>query len=172
MSCADLTLIIIDECHHTQKGGVYNKIMMRYLKQKHKNIKLKKVQEPTVPLPQILGLTASPGVGLATKMDKAEEHILRVNTVLSFLSGAVLTKTLPHIELLFLTEFYHCLHFLKIRLHFKPLTPRDLFTFALLLTPAPVFVVLVIGAFSVRQAVFPCFKLPLHSRKPESLALL
>lgn len=85
MSCVDLTLIIIDECHHTHKGEVYNHIMMRYLKQKHKNIRLKKELKQTVPLPQILGLTASPGVGAATKMDKAEEHILRVNTVLSFL---------------------------------------------------------------------------------------
>lgn len=47
--------------------------------QKHKNLKLKKEQKPTTPLPQILGLTASPGVGSATKMAKAEEHILRVN---------------------------------------------------------------------------------------------
>lgn len=37
-----------------------------------------------MPLPQILGLTASPGVGSATKMAKAVEHILRVNPVLSF----------------------------------------------------------------------------------------
>lgn len=86
LSCPhiELTLIVIDECHHTQKGGVYNHIMMRYLKQKHKNKKLKKEQKTCVPLPQILGLTASPGVGGATKMDKAEEHILRVNTILSF----------------------------------------------------------------------------------------
>lgn len=75
---SDLTLIIIDECHHTQKGEVYNHIMMRYLKQKHKNIRLKKEQKEPVPLPQILGLTASPGVGGATKMEKAEEHILRI----------------------------------------------------------------------------------------------
>uniref|UniRef100_A0AAX7SPF4 RNA helicase n=1 Tax=Astatotilapia calliptera TaxID=8154 RepID=A0AAX7SPF4_ASTCA len=74
----DLTLIIIDECHHTQKGGVYNHIMMRYLKQKHKNKRLVKEQKEPVPLPQILGLTASPGVGGATKMEKAEEHILRI----------------------------------------------------------------------------------------------
>ncbi|KAM7380584.1 hypothetical protein PAMP_003871 [Pampus punctatissimus] len=74
----DLTLIVIDECHHTQKGGVYNHIMMRYLKQKHKNKRLQKEQKMPVPLPQILGLTASPGVGGATKMDKAEEHILRI----------------------------------------------------------------------------------------------
>ncbi|XP_017279885.1 interferon-induced helicase C domain-containing protein 1 [Kryptolebias marmoratus] len=75
---SDLTLIIIDECHHTQKGGVYNHIMMRYLKQKHKNIKLKKEQKDPVPLPQILGLTASPGVGGANTMGKAVEHIMRI----------------------------------------------------------------------------------------------
>ncbi|XP_047457845.1 interferon-induced helicase C domain-containing protein 1 isoform X2 [Mugil cephalus] len=75
---SDLTLIVIDECHHTQKGGVYNHIMMRYLKQKFKNEKLKKAQKACEPLPQILGLTASPGVGGATKMEKAEEHILRI----------------------------------------------------------------------------------------------
>uniref|UniRef100_A0A673CYX2 RNA helicase n=1 Tax=Sphaeramia orbicularis TaxID=375764 RepID=A0A673CYX2_9TELE len=75
---SDLTLIVIDECHHTQKGGVYNHIMMRFLKQKHKNSRLKKEEKEPVPLPQILGLTASPGVGGATKMEKAEEHILRI----------------------------------------------------------------------------------------------
>ncbi|XP_012729491.2 interferon-induced helicase C domain-containing protein 1 [Fundulus heteroclitus] len=75
---SDLTLIVIDECHHTQKGGVYNHIMMRYLKQKHKNLKLKKEQKETVQLPQILGLTASPGVGGANTLNKAEEHILRI----------------------------------------------------------------------------------------------
>ncbi|XP_022596472.1 interferon-induced helicase C domain-containing protein 1 isoform X1 [Seriola dumerili] len=78
VNLSDLTLIVIDECHHTQKGGVYNHIMMRYLKQKHKNTRLKKEQKQTVPLPQILGLTASPGVGGATKMDKAVDHILKI----------------------------------------------------------------------------------------------
>uniref|UniRef100_A0A8C9ZKY8 RNA helicase n=1 Tax=Sander lucioperca TaxID=283035 RepID=A0A8C9ZKY8_SANLU len=82
---SDLTLIVIDECHHTQKGEVYNHIMMRYLMQKHKNRRLKKEQKKPVPLPQILGLTASPGVGAATIMKKAEDHILRVTTFLSFL---------------------------------------------------------------------------------------
>ncbi|KAM3861963.1 interferon-induced helicase C domain-containing protein 1 [Diretmus argenteus] len=75
---SDLTLIVIDECHHTQKGEVYNHIMMRYLKQKHKNVRLKKEQKEQVAIPQLLGLTASPGVGGATKMEKAEEHILRI----------------------------------------------------------------------------------------------
>lgn len=80
----DLTLIVIDECHHTQKGGVYNHIMMRYLKQKHRNKQLTKLQKEPVPLPQILGLTASPGVGGATKIEKAEEHILRVNAYIYY----------------------------------------------------------------------------------------
>ncbi|KAK7938505.1 hypothetical protein WMY93_001831 [Mugilogobius chulae] len=75
---SELSLIVIDECHHTQKGGVYNHIMMRFLTQKHKNKKLEKEQKETTPLPQILGLTASPGVGGATKMSKTEEHILRI----------------------------------------------------------------------------------------------
>uniref|UniRef100_A0A8C2WT53 RNA helicase n=1 Tax=Cyclopterus lumpus TaxID=8103 RepID=A0A8C2WT53_CYCLU len=73
-----LTLIVIDECHHTQKGEVYNHIMMRYLMQKHKNKRLKKEQKEPMLLPQILGLTASPGVGGATKMVKVEDHILRI----------------------------------------------------------------------------------------------
>nr|XP_046259551.1 interferon-induced helicase C domain-containing protein 1 isoform X2 [Scatophagus argus] len=92
VNLSDLTLIVIDECHHTQKGGVYNHIMMRYLKQKHKNRRLKKEQKKTVPLPQILGLTASPGVGLATKMEKAEEHILRICANLD--ASRIMTRSL------------------------------------------------------------------------------
>ncbi|KAM3916569.1 interferon-induced helicase C domain-containing protein 1 isoform 2-T2 [Leptodactylus fuscus] len=75
---SDFSLLIIDECHHTQKGGVYNNIMIRYIRQKNKNKKLKKLHESEVPLPQILGLTASPGVGGAKNSKKAEEHILKI----------------------------------------------------------------------------------------------
>ncbi|NXR58993.1 IFIH1 protein, partial [Rhadina sibilatrix] len=75
---SDFSLIIIDECHHTQKEGVYNNIMRRYLKEKVKNRKLAKENKPVIPQPQILGLTASPGVGGATSYSKAEEHILKI----------------------------------------------------------------------------------------------
>uniref|UniRef100_A0A3P8TU17 RNA helicase n=1 Tax=Amphiprion percula TaxID=161767 RepID=A0A3P8TU17_AMPPE len=92
INLSDLTLIVIDECHHTQKGEVYNHIMMRYLKQKYKNIKLNKEQKKTVPLPQILGLTASPGVGKATKMKQAEEHILHICANLD--ASKIMTKSL------------------------------------------------------------------------------
>uniref|UniRef100_A0A8B9KCM4 RNA helicase n=1 Tax=Astyanax mexicanus TaxID=7994 RepID=A0A8B9KCM4_ASTMX len=74
---SQFTLMVIDECHHTQKGEAYNHIMIRYLSQKHKNNKLRKEQKPMMPLPQILGLTASPGVGGAKNQQKAEEHILK-----------------------------------------------------------------------------------------------
>uniref|UniRef100_A0A3P8VP92 RNA helicase n=1 Tax=Cynoglossus semilaevis TaxID=244447 RepID=A0A3P8VP92_CYNSE len=78
VNLSDLSLLVIDECHHTQKGDVYNSIMMRYLRKKHTNIRKKKEGKEPVPLPQILSLTASPGVGKATKTKQAEEYILQI----------------------------------------------------------------------------------------------
>ncbi|XP_061091079.1 interferon-induced helicase C domain-containing protein 1 isoform X2 [Conger conger] len=77
---SDFSLMVIDECHHTQKGEAYNHVMIRYLRQKLRNDKLRKVQEAEkpIPIPQILGLTASPGVGGAKNPQKAEEHILKI----------------------------------------------------------------------------------------------
>ncbi|XP_071323695.1 ATP-dependent RNA helicase DHX58 [Trachinotus anak] len=66
---SDITLLIIDECHHTNKESVYNKIMRCYLEKKLKEKR---------PLPQILGLTASPGTGGAKILEKAVEHVLQI----------------------------------------------------------------------------------------------
>ncbi|XP_063328317.1 ATP-dependent RNA helicase DHX58-like [Pelmatolapia mariae] len=66
---SDITLLIIDECHHTHKESVYNKVMRLYVEKKLKGEK---------PLPQILGLTASPGTGGAKTLDKAVEHVLEI----------------------------------------------------------------------------------------------
>lgn len=65
----DFTLLIIDECHHTHKEGVYNKIMARYVRKKIERVK---------GLPQILGLTASPGTGGAKSLDGAIAHVLEI----------------------------------------------------------------------------------------------
>ncbi|XP_025971571.2 ATP-dependent RNA helicase DHX58 [Dromaius novaehollandiae] len=65
----DFSLLVIDECHHTHKDAVYNKIMLNYLQHK-----LRGQQN----LPQILGLTASPGTGGATSFEGAVEHILQI----------------------------------------------------------------------------------------------
>uniref|UniRef100_S4RSA6 RNA helicase n=1 Tax=Petromyzon marinus TaxID=7757 RepID=S4RSA6_PETMA len=64
------TLLIIDECHHIQKEAVYNKIMYRYLEDKLKRQKKN--------LPQILRLTASPGVVGAKKQKQAVTHIFKI----------------------------------------------------------------------------------------------
>uniref|UniRef100_A0A3Q2PDH9 RNA helicase n=1 Tax=Fundulus heteroclitus TaxID=8078 RepID=A0A3Q2PDH9_FUNHE len=66
---SDITLLIIDECHHTHKESVYNKIMRCYIAQKLKG------QQP---IPQILGLTASPGTGGAKILDDAVMHVLEI----------------------------------------------------------------------------------------------
>lgn len=63
---------MIDECHHTHKDAVYNKIMLRYLQRKLSGER---------DLPQVLGLTASPGTGGATSFKEAVEHILQVHPV-------------------------------------------------------------------------------------------
>uniref|UniRef100_A0A673FY84 RNA helicase n=1 Tax=Sinocyclocheilus rhinocerous TaxID=307959 RepID=A0A673FY84_9TELE len=89
---SQFTLMVIDECHHTKKGGVYNHIMIRYLKQKHQNQLLKKQEKSPVPLPQILGLTASPGVGGAMSQQMAEEHILQVISTLAFGNMWIISK--------------------------------------------------------------------------------
>ncbi|NXA17379.1 DHX58 helicase, partial [Ibidorhyncha struthersii] len=65
----DFSLLVIDECHHTHKEAVYNKIMLNYLQRK-----LSGQQD----LPQVLGLTASPGTGGATSFEGAVEHILQI----------------------------------------------------------------------------------------------
>ncbi|KAM6238635.1 ATP-dependent RNA helicase DHX58 [Porphyrio hochstetteri] len=65
----DFSLLVIDECHHTHKEAVYNKIMMNYLQRK-----LSGQQD----LPQVLGLTASPGTGGATSFKGAVDHILQI----------------------------------------------------------------------------------------------
>lgn len=66
------SLLVVDECHHTHKDTVYNVILSQYLQHK---------LEGTRPLPQVLGLTASPGTGRATKLDGAIDHILQVSLV-------------------------------------------------------------------------------------------
>uniref|UniRef100_A0A8C2ZUN7 RNA helicase n=1 Tax=Cyclopterus lumpus TaxID=8103 RepID=A0A8C2ZUN7_CYCLU len=79
---SDITLLIIDECHGTNKDSVYNKVMACYMEKK-----LKK----DLPLPQILGLTASPGSGGAKNLQKAVNHVLEICANLD--SAIVSTKT-------------------------------------------------------------------------------
>ncbi|XP_035673073.1 antiviral innate immune response receptor RIG-I-like [Branchiostoma floridae] len=62
------SMLIFDECHHCQKNDPYNAIMTRYINQK--------VEQSSARLPQIIGLTASLGVGKSKSQKEAVEHIL------------------------------------------------------------------------------------------------
>ncbi|CAH1788621.1 unnamed protein product [Owenia fusiformis] len=59
LKITDLDFIIIDECHHTTKGHPYNVIMQEFYLQE----KERQPIEGRGSLPQILGLTATLGVG-------------------------------------------------------------------------------------------------------------
>ncbi|XP_062594925.1 antiviral innate immune response receptor RIG-I-like [Saccostrea cucullata] len=63
----DFTLIVFDECHHSHAKHPYNQIMAHYL-----DLKL---EDRHRQLPQIVGLTASVGVGKAKNTEKAMEWI-------------------------------------------------------------------------------------------------
>ncbi|XP_048091508.1 interferon-induced helicase C domain-containing protein 1-like [Alosa alosa] len=78
ISLSDITLLVVDECHHTHKGDVYQQIMVHYLGHKMANMKRKKMGKDVMLLPQILGLTASPGVGKAKNREKAQKHIIKI----------------------------------------------------------------------------------------------
>ncbi|XP_072343437.1 ATP-dependent RNA helicase DHX58 [Scyliorhinus torazame] len=82
----DFSLLIIDECHHTQKDGVYNKIMCQYIEKKHQGLK---------GLPQILGLTASPGTDGANSFEHAKEHILQI---CANMDAAMITSSKDYVQ--------------------------------------------------------------------------
>ena len=69
----DFSLLIFDECHHTGKGHPYNEIMLAYL-----GIKFSSQGKQTNSLPQVIGLTASLGVGKARNKNDAQDHILQL----------------------------------------------------------------------------------------------
>ncbi|CAG2184719.1 IFIH1 [Mytilus edulis] len=66
------TLLVLDECHHTYGKSPYNEIMGHYRKKKFENEQNN--------LPQIMGLTASPGTNRAKDKFGAKEHLLHIMT--------------------------------------------------------------------------------------------
>ncbi|XP_074653157.1 ATP-dependent RNA helicase DHX58-like isoform X2 [Tubulanus polymorphus] len=64
------SMFVFDECHHTDKGHPYNEIMCLYMTEK--------LEKKSKYLPQIIGLTASPGANKSNTLEKAVEHIMRM----------------------------------------------------------------------------------------------
>eukprot|EP00066_Takifugu_rubripes_P002741 XP_003964848.1 PREDICTED: probable ATP-dependent RNA helicase DHX58 [Takifugu rubripes] len=85
---SDITLLIIDECHHTKKQAVYNQIMSCYVEKKLNGERA---------LPQVLGLTASLGTGGEKILERAVEYVLQICANLD--SDIVSTKDyMPDLE--------------------------------------------------------------------------
>ncbi|XP_048727213.2 ATP-dependent RNA helicase DHX58-like isoform X9 [Ostrea edulis] len=69
VSIESFTLLIFDECHHCHGGHSFYKTMIPYHDKKHGHL------EDQIDLPQIVGCTASIGVGKAKNVDQTVEHV-------------------------------------------------------------------------------------------------
>ncbi|XP_073907726.1 antiviral innate immune response receptor RIG-I isoform X3 [Castor canadensis] len=89
-SVSVFTMMIFDECHNTNKHHPYNVIMFNYLDQKFGG--------SSEPLPQVIGLTASVGVGDATTTDEAMAYICRLCAALDATVIATVRENLKELE--------------------------------------------------------------------------
>ena len=77
-----ISLIVIDECHHTKKGSPQANVMLRYLEEKERDASK---------VPQIMGLTASPGAGDNPHLDekKTIDHLVGLCALMDATRGIV-----------------------------------------------------------------------------------
>ena len=80
-----ISLIVIDECHHTKKGTSQANIMVRYLEHKAKQ---------SSKVPQIMGLTASPGAGNNPDLNqrKTIDHLVNLCAHMDATRGIITVK--------------------------------------------------------------------------------
>ena len=76
-----ISLIVMDECHHARKMSVQAQLMEWYLQ--------KKEDEPGSQLPQVVGLTASPGAGDNPDLEpsKTIDHLVNLCALMDATSG-------------------------------------------------------------------------------------
>ena len=72
-----ISLMILDECHHAQKSHPYAQLMELYLEYEE--------ERPLSKLPQVIGMTASPGAGENRDMDKRKtiNHLMKLAALLN-----------------------------------------------------------------------------------------
>ena len=80
------SLMVIDECHNTRKNSSQASIMTKYLKEK--------LKEDNISLPQVLGLTASPGAGdsRVPHLDSTYDHLISLCALMDATEGIVNVK--------------------------------------------------------------------------------
>ena len=82
---SQISLLMIDECHHVTDN--YQKVMQNYLEEKEKHGKAMR-------LPQIIGLTASPGAGdnKMLELNKTIEHLVTLCALMDATSGIKIVR--------------------------------------------------------------------------------
>ena len=90
LSLSDITLLIIDECHNAKKNSPYAMIMEQYVKMKMDGANSQDINS----LPQIMGLTASPGAGENPQgeVEKTLEHLLNLCALMDAQGGIKVVK--------------------------------------------------------------------------------
>ena len=80
-----ISLIVIDECHHTKKNSPQANVMVRYLEYK---------EADGSKVPQVMGLTASPGAGDNPHLDekKTIDHLVNLCALMDATSGIKMVK--------------------------------------------------------------------------------
>ena len=89
----EISLVIIDECHHTQKESPHARVMEKYLEKKQRD------KRPM--LPQVIGLTASPGAGDNPTLEKdvTVKHLISLCALMDATSGiTTVTKNKAELE--------------------------------------------------------------------------
>jgi ERCC4-related helicase len=92
MKLSDIRLLVFDECHHTDKKHPYMQIMDFYLKEKFGET------ESMGSLPQILGMTATLGMGSVSSLEDAKSHVL---TLCANLDSAEIVQVLDNCDELY-----------------------------------------------------------------------
>ena len=89
----EISLVIIDECHHTQKESPHARVMEIYLEKKQRD------KRPM--LPQVIGLTASPEAGdnPTLEEDVTVKHLISLCALMDATSGiTTVTKNKAELE--------------------------------------------------------------------------
>jgi len=86
VALSDLGLMVLDECHHARKNAPHARMMEKYLEEKK--------ESGARNLPQVVGLTASPGAGEnpTLEMDKTIDHLISLCALMDAKSGIQTVK--------------------------------------------------------------------------------
>ena len=85
ISLSDFSLVVFDECHHTRKNSPYAGLMIRYIQMKSEK----------ATLPQVMGLTASPGAGDNPTLEKTVtiDHLVKLCALMDATNGIKMVRT-------------------------------------------------------------------------------